>query len=483
MPVSALPCKYGIGSLGEGAYRFVDFLKAAGQKYWQVLPLSQTGYGDSPYQTCSDRSGNPYFIDLEILHKKGLLTKRELQGAIEKSPKIDYGKLYNERYPLLRKAFSRFDVRSDAFKRWCKKGEFADYACFAALNQKFGVAFYDWPEEYKYRDEKALDAFKKENADEINFWLFLQYEFRLQWKELKKYANESGVKIIGDLPLYVALDSEDVWTNPKLFELSEDLNPVKVAGVPPDYFCADGHLWGNPVYDYEAQSEDGFAWWKNRLNRALSIYDYVRIDHFRGLDRFWSVDAGASTAKDGEWVKAPGEEILSGLDLSRIIAEDLGLIDDGVRKLLENTGLPNMKVLSFAFGDDFKNPYLPWNILENCVYYTGTHDNDTVIGLLNEVTPEFRAIIEKQVKESLDYLEIYKDVSGKYSLADAFKEIVYASRANVAILPMHDVLNLGADYRLHKPGTVGNWTVRYRKRLLTETVATILKRKVVRYER
>ena len=483
MPVSALPSKYGIGSLGEGAYLFVDFLKSAGQKYWQVLPLVQTGYGDSPYQSCSDRAGNPYFIDLEILHRKGLLTKRELQKNIDKSPKIDYGKLYGERYTALRLAFSRFDVENDGFTRFVNSGKYADYACFMALKQKFSAPFYEWPEEYKRRDARAMKKFRLENAEEILFWQFLQYEFYDQWTKLKKYANGKGVKIIGDLPLYVAADSVDAWVEQSVFLLDEDLRPVKVAGVPPDYFCEDGQLWGNPVYDYSRQSENGYKWWKSRLKHALSVYDYVRIDHFRGLDRFWSVNAGSPDARGGEWVKAPGEKIFEGFDARNIIAEDLGVIDDGVISLLERTGFPNMKVLEFAFGGDFKNPYLPWNVRENCVYYTGTHDNDTVLGFLESADDNFRKTIEKQVADCLEYLEIYRTATGKYAVAEAFQDIVYASRADVAILPMHDVLFLGSEYRINCPGTVGNWTVRYRKRLFTETAAQLLRRKARRYER
>ncbi|MBP5308561.1 MAG: 4-alpha-glucanotransferase [Clostridia bacterium] len=483
MPISALPSKYGIGSLGEGAYRFVDFLKAAGQKYWQILPLTQTGYGDSPYQSCSDKSGNPYFIDLEILHRRGLISKRELQNAIDKSPEINYGKLYSERYTLLRKAFLRFDAENAKFVRFVKSGKFADYALFMALKQKFGAPFYVWPEEYKRRNPKVLRAFVKENKDEVLFWQFLQHEFFNQWEAVKKYAHSNGIKIIGDLPLYVAPDSEDVWVDPEAFMLDDDLRPVKVAGVPPDYFCEDGQHWGNPVYDYDSQSANGYKWWKNRLKRALSTYDYVRIDHFRGLDRFWSVDAEASDARNGIWSEGPREKIFEGISSDRIIAEDLGLIDDGVIELLGKTGFPNMKVLQFAFGGGFDNPYLPWNVKENCIYYTGTHDNDTVIGFLDIADEDFRGIIEKRISECLEYLEVYKTVSGKYSYAESFIDIIYASRANVAVIPVHDALLLGGEYRINRPGTVGNWTVRYRKRLFTQTAARLLKRKVRRFER
>ena len=483
MPISALPCKYGIGSLGEGAYRFVDFLRISGQKYWQVLPLVQTGYGDSPYQSVSDASGNPYFIDVEELHKDGLLTKRELQEEIEKSPRIDYGRLYETRYPLLRKAFSRFDVENAEFVKWCKSGKYTDYACFMALKQKYNAPFYEWPEEFKFRDAPALKQYIKENKNEILFWQFLQFEFYRQWKKLKTYANSKGIKIIGDLPLYVSADSVDVWTNPSLFMLDAELHPQKVAGVPPDYFCQDGQLWGNPVYDYRAHSQEGYVWWQSRLKHALTNFDYVRIDHFRGLDRFWAIDATAPNARDGEWMPAPGEDILSTVDTSAIIAEDLGTIDDGVRALLAKTGLPNMKVLQFAFGGDNTNPYLPWNVDENSVFYTGTHDNDTVLGFLESASPSFRATILDQLNDCLNYLDIHKEIKGKYAMVDLFIDVVYASRANVAIIPLHDVLALYSEYRINTPGTIGNWQVRYTKRALTDTAAALLKRKVRRFER
>lgn len=483
MPVSALPSKYGIGSFGAPSMRFIDFLKKSGQKYWQILPLVQTGYGDSPYQTVCDYSFNPYFIDLEILFRKGLLTKREMEAQIDKSPKIDYGGLYNKRYAILRKAFTRFDVTSPSFVRFLRSEENKNYAVFMAIKGTFNCSLQGFPPMLKRRDEKALADFERANKDEIRFWAFLQYELASQWKDVKSYAKKNGISVIGDLPLYVASDSVEVWVNPSLYEVNEDLAPVKIAGVPPDYFCEEGQLWGNPVYRYSEHEKDGFAWWKNRVKRALSVYDYVRIDHFRGLDRFWSVDAGAPNAIGGEWVKAFGFEILKDFIGGNVIVEDLGLIDDGVRELIAKLGFPNMKVLDFAFDGDFKNPYLPWNVPENCIYYTGTHDNATALSLIENTSGEHREVIKKFIKNSLDFLEIYKDVNGKYALCEAFADIVYASRANAAIVPMHDLLSLGNEYRINEPGTINNWTVRYRKRQFTQTLSELIKRKVKRFER
>ncbi len=483
MPISALPSKYGIGNIGESAKYFLGFLKSAGQSYWQVLPVVQTGYGDSPYQSVCDASGNPYFLDLETLRREGLLTKRELAAAIEKSPLIDYGKLYEERYALLRKAFSRFNVDSPAFCRWKKKGEFRDYALFMAIKQKYPVNFCEWPDALKYRDRKALSRFAAENSEEIDFWLFLQFEFRSQWKKFVSAVHQSGVRLIGDLPLYVSADSVDVWVHPELFCLNDDLTPKLVAGVPPDYFSEKGQLWGNPVYDYSEHAKDGFKWWENRLNRTLSLYDYVRIDHFRGLDRFWTVQAPADDARGGCWADGPRTKIFEGVDSSRIIAEDLGIIDDGVKSLLAECGFPGMKVLSFAFDGNPNNPYLPAKVPEKCIYYTGTHDNDTVLGLIESASPQSLSVIHAGVKKSLEYFGFYGDIKGKYALAEAFLDIVYASRADVAMTPAADLLCLPTAYRINRPGETGCWRVRFTKRMFTENIAVISKRRCRRFER
>lgn len=483
LPIFSLPSKYGIGSFGKWAYTFVDFLKKSGQEYWQILPLVQTGYGDSPYQTTCDISGNPYFIDLEVLRSKRLLTYREVEAAIDKSEKIDYGKLYNDRYPLLRKAFSRFDTKDSKFKAFLKKGEFNDYALFMTLSQKLGGGWYDWPDEYKFRNKEALETFAKENESEILFWQFIQFEFWAQYQDLKKYANSQGVSIIGDIPLYVSYNSVDVWVNPKEFMLDEKLCPKKVAGVPPDYFCADGQLWGNPCYDYEYQKANGYSFWKQRIDRASKIYDLVRIDHFRGLDRFWAVPYGESTAKNGEWMDAPGREIFSVVSTEKLLAEDLGLIDDGVKALIKDVNIPNMKVLSFAFDSDENNLYLPWNIGENCVVYTGTHDNDTLVGYLQSLTKEQLNNQKVLIKKSLDYLKLYKSVTGVKSVAESIIDIAYASAAKLSIIPMHDILLLDGSYRINTPGAVGCWRAKIKESVLTDNLANALKRKAKRFGR
>jgi len=484
MPVSELPSKYGIGSFGKWAYAFVDFLKKSNQTYWQVLPLVQTGYGDSPYQTVCDISGNPYFIDLEILRSKKLLTYREVESAIDKGEKIDYGKLYVERYPLLRKAYSRFDKTDRNFQAFVKEGKYNDYALFMTLSKKFNKPWVEWPEEYKRRNQAALAAFARENEEEVLFWQFLQYEFCLQYFALKKYANDKGIFIIGDLPLYVAHDSVDVWTDPDNFMLDEGYRPRLVAGVPPDYFSADGQLWGNPCYNYDYQRMTGYAFWKKRMAHVSEFYDVIRVDHFRGLDRFWTINSYEQTARNGWWSHAPGREVFAAVNAGvKIIAEDLGVVDDGVISLIRDLGFPGMKVLSFAFNGDENNAYLPWNIDENSVVYTGTHDNDTLVGYFKSLSKEQLAHEKSLIKKSLDYLHIYKSTSGIYALCEAVVDIAYACRSRIAIIPLHDMLLLGTEYRINTPGTTGWWTARIKESVLTDTLAAMIKRKTKRYGR
>ena len=483
MPISELPSKYGIGSFGKWAYTFVDFLKKSGQTYWQILPLVQTGYGDSPYQTSCDVSGNPYFIDLEILRSERLLTYREVEAAIDKADKIDYGKLYYERFPLLRKAYERFDLNDKAFKAFVKKGDYNDYALFMALTSVFKGEWFTWPEQYKRRDQAALDAFAAENSKEIYFWQFLQFEFWQQYKALKKYANSKGIKIIGDVPLYVAHNSVEVWSDPADFMLEDGYRPKMVAGVPPDYFSADGQLWGNPLYDYEHMRSDGFKFWKKRMAHALRAYDVIRIDHFRGLDRFWAVDYGAPTAKDGRWLSAPGREVFSIIGTEGIIAEDLGVLDEGVKSLIADLGVPGMKVLSFAFGDNDGNRYLPWNIGPNSVTYTGTHDNDTLLGYYKSLDKAAFEHEKDMIKRSLDYLKIYRSVSGVKSVCEAVIDIAYACASDLTIIPMHDLLMLDTEYRINLPGSMGNWSPRIKESVFTDTLAGSVKRRTKRFGR
>ena len=404
--VSSLWGKYGIGSLGKEAYRFAKILAKNGVKYWQILPLVQTGFGDSPYQSVSCDSGNPYFIDLETLKKEGLLTKEELKAA-ERKGEVDYASLYAERYDVLRTAYSRFFFDDPDFRSYVKSGASEDYALFMTAKQVYGGRFCDWSEELKRRDADALEALRTDHHEEYLFWQFTQYEFRKQWFALKGYCNGLGIKIMGDLPLYVAYDSADVWAHAELFKLDKDLKPVKVAGVPPDYFSEDGQLWGNPVYDWRAHEKEGFSWWKNRLRGALETFDAIRIDHFRGIDRYYEVDADAETAKKGVWQEGPKEKLFTGVS-GEIVAEDLGTI------------------------------------------YAAS------------LTPEEFILFRSRVAGALEAAGIMVPLKadGK-SFCDGFMHLALASEAKLAVLPIQDVLGLSNEARMNRPGTCGgNWRFR-----------------------
>ena len=479
--ISSLPGKYGIGSLGKEAYRFAKRLARAGVRYWQILPLVQTGYGDSPYQSVSCSSGNPYFIDLDLLEEQGLLTKKELKPLRRKGD-VDYGALYTERYQTLRTAYSRFFFDSAEFRAYVDEGTHEDYALFMTAKTVFGGSFCDWEEGIRRREPQALEKLRTDYHEEYLFWQFLQYEFDLQWKALKEYCNSLGIRIIGDIPLYVAYDSADVWAHPELFKLDGELKPAKVAGVPPDYFSETGQLWGNPVFDWAAHKKEDYRWWRARLAQALKTYDLVRIDHFRGLDRYYEIDAGEKTAVNGAWQDGPKDELFEGVDLSRIIAEDLGEMDDGVRSLIRRTGLPGMKVLLFAFDGDEDNAFLPHNIHENSVCYTGTHDNDTVAGYVKSLTAEEFLLLRSRVAKELDLVGMNIRIGQTPErFAKTLTEIAMASSAGLAVVPVQDLMGLDNTCRMNHPGTNGgNWCWRLKK-LPPASVFGRLKRLISKY--
>lgn len=460
--ISSLPGKYGIGSLGKEAYKFAKLLAKSGVRYWQVLPLVQTGYGDSPYSSVACTSGNPYFIDLDMLAGEGLLTKQELLAA-QHTGVVDYGALYNERYVTLRKAFSRFFFDSEEFRAFVKSGVCEDYALFMTAKKVYGENFLVWDESLKYRDPEALEKLRTDFHEEYLFWNFLQYEFRRQWQALKSYCNGLGIKIIGDIPLYVAGDSADVWAHPELFKLDKELRPTKVAGVPPDYFSETGQLWGNPIYDWAVHEKEKFAWWTMRLNHALETYDIVRIDHFRGIDRYYEIPAFAENATKGEWKVGPGKKLFAGIgDRSRFIAEDLGIMDEGVVALREELGFPGMKVMLFAFDGNPKNDFLPANIPENSVCYTGTHDNDTVAGYVKSLSAEdlllFRSRVAQALQEQKKFIRLGKRPE---EISEALCKLVLSTKANLAVLPVQDILGLDNSARMNRPSTEhGNWCFR-----------------------
>lgn len=460
LPITSLPSRYGIGTLGKEAYRFVDFLKKAGQSYWQILPVGPTGYGDSPYQSFSTFAGNPYFIDLEMLIEEGLLTKEICDRAeLGTDPQyVDYEKQYQNRYPLLRLAFQSFTaqggIRDKAYRGFCEENAFwlPDYALYMAVKETFdGKSFSEWDEDIRLRREDALQKYRIACREEMDFIYFLQYEFAKQWKQLKTYANENGIRIIGDIPIYVAADSADTWANPQLFQLTEDGVPKAVAGCPPDCFSKTGQLWGNPVYDWDYHKKTGFAWWVRRIRYCYQLYDVVRIDHFRGFDAYYAIPYGDPTAELGTWMPGPGMELFDALQkaLGRmdVIAEDLGFLTPSVLKLVRKTGYPGMKVLQFAFDPAGDSTYLPHNYPKNSVVYTGTHDNDTSIGCYKSLS---RA--EKQ------FAKAYLGLQGTKNINWAFIRTALASMSDTAVIMMQDYLGLSSEARINTPSTLGdNW--------------------------
>ncbi len=464
--ISSLPGKYGIGTLGKEAYDFADFLKKCHVKYWQILPLVQTGFGDSPYQSVSCISGNPYFIDLDALAQEGLLDEEELASCVAPAGNVDYSALYKNREMILRLAYARFNIKDEEFRKFIGEAEFEDYALFMSLKSRYNHSFDGFPAAYKYKEHLAIYEFRQSvYKSEYCYRLFLQFMFKKQWLKLKKYVNSLGIKIIGDLPLYVAYDSADVWGHPELFRLDENLKPTKVAGVPPDYFSKTGQLWGNPLYNWEAMAADGYSWWINRIRQALELYDVIRIDHFRGLDRYYAVDAGAKTAEAGEWLEGPGLKLFDAVKAAlgdvNFIAEDLGLIDSGVIKLRLKTGLPGMKILQFAFDGKLSNSYLPANTEENSVTYTGTHDNSTALGFLNSMDEASFRTFKTRLRAALKSEGVNFPFATKEQTVRAMCICALASPSNVAIIPVQDLLALDDGARMNVPSRKeGNWAFR-----------------------
>ncbi len=467
MPISSLPSKYGIGSFGSSAYDFVDFLSNTHQKCWQVLPLNPTSYGDSPYQSPSSYALNPYFIDLPTLRKKKLLTNTELAASRIKTKKVDYGTLFSTRYDTLRLAYSRF-TPDRAFKAFCKKNAswLDDYAFFMSLKVTFGYkSLGDWDDEYKIYD-RAM-AHIDEYAEEMGFWRFIQYELFLQWSSLLSYAHSKGICLIGDMPIYVAHDSVEVWSHPEQFLLTEDLVPVCVAGCPPDMFSEDGQLWGNPIYDWDRMKSDGFGWWVERIKRSFELYDILRIDHFRGFSSYYSIPYGDDTARGGHWETAPGQELFDTLAQRlgslKIIAEDLGFITEDVTELLTHTGYAGMKLLQFAFSCD-NSVYLPRCFAdENCIVYTGSHDSDCTRSWANSLSGDELQRFRSECPHTTGQSRTYDLI-----------ELAYRSIATLAVIPMQDILELkNEDGRMNYPSSsFGNWTwmasPRYATKSLTE---------------
>ncbi|MDO4940264.1 MAG: 4-alpha-glucanotransferase [Erysipelotrichaceae bacterium] len=482
MPISSLPSNYGIGTLGKEAYKFVDFLVKAKQTYWQILPLGPTSYGDSPYQSFSSHAGNPYFIDLDMLVEDGLLSEKDLRG-LNKSNKnyIDYGFLYETRFKVLYKAYKNgFKKDINEFRGFIDNNPFiCEYAFYMAIKEYFGmVSWIDWPDEdIRKRKPEVVEKYKKLLEDKILFYEYIQFLFFKQFNNLKKYMNDLGIKLIGDVPFYIPLDSCDCWMNPECFELDDNYVPKAVAGVPPDYFSADGQLWGNPLYNFEYMKSNGYKWWIDRIGSASKLYDVIRIDHFRGFESYWSVPFKDTTAKNGHWVQGPNMDLLNVLKgwFSNVdfIAEDLGYHTPGVQYMLNEFGFPGMKILEFGFDSREKSNHAPHCYVENSVCYVGTHDNSTVVGWLT-------AANKQDVKYALKYLGL-KDATD-FNWAMIRTGMSSVSRTFIA--QMQDYLGLDDRARINVPGTLGdNWKWRIAKGKLTNKLANKIKEYTQMYER
>jgi 4-alpha-glucanotransferase len=484
MPISALSSNYRIGTFGKAAYDFADCLARSGQKYWQVLPLGPTSYGDSPYQSFSTFAGNPYFIDLDILCESGLLAVDEVK-AIDwgvSAARVDYARIYANRFGILEKAyragFERDKTMVEEFIE-ANKDWVLDYALFMALKQEFEMKLWTlWPDEaVRLRKPKRLAFYRKKLKDRVDFWIYCQYLFFTQWQDLKCYVRSLGIRIIGDIPIYVALDSVDVWANKDLFLLKEQCSPTVLAGCPPDYFSEDGQLWGNPIYDWAQHKGTGYAWWTMRIKKSLTLFDRIRIDHFRGFASYYEIPSGEVTAKFGQWKAGPGLGFFKAIEdkIGRppIIAEDLGMLSPDVHVLLDQTGFPGMKVLQFAFDPQEQSTHLPHNYKSNCVVYTGTHDNDTSVSWLHEAEPAVR-------KYARDYLGLTEQEGYHWGMIRGAWESV----ADLAMAPLQDFLGLGKEARMNTPSTVnGNWQWRLTPGLFNEDLCQKIKKITELYNR
>ncbi len=471
LPVSSIPSKYGIGTFSKQAYEFVDFLERAGQSFWQILPLGPTGYGDSPYQSFSTFAGNPYYIDLEELIKKGWLTKEECDACDFGSDDgyVDYEKIYLSRFRILKIAYERSNIKEDKEFGEFKEDNAAwleDYALYMAVKNSFhGISWIEWEEDIRLRKPEAMKAYKEKFADEIEFYQFQQFVFAVQWLALKAYANKKKISIIGDIPIYVAFDSADTWANPELFQLDESCTPTGVAGCPPDSFSATGQLWGNPLYKWEYHKETGYEWWMQRISYCYRLYDVVRIDHFRGFDEYCFIPYGDTTAEFGHWEKGPGYDIFKvmkeKIGKKPVIAEDLGFLTPSVISLVKKTGYPGMKILQFAFDSREESDYLPHNYSNNSVVYTGTHDNDTTMGWYGSLNRQDKAFAKR-----------YLNIKAKKEIYWEFIRAALSSVADTAIIPVQDYLGLGSEARVNMPSTLGNnWKWRLRDGQLDDSLA------------
>ena len=481
LPIASLPSKYGIGSFSKEAYQFVDTLRELGQKLWQILPLGPTGYGDSPYQSFSTFAGNPYFIDLEQLINEGLITEEECNSYDwgNNNNYIEYEKIYLSRFKILRTAFERSNItENQEYRQYCMDNGWwlHDYALYMSIKDSFnGTSWIEWDTDIRLRNPEAIRRFEEELKNDIEFYKYQQYLFTKQWNNLKSYANNNGIKIIGDIPIYVALDSADTWANPQLFQLNNECIPTVVAGCPPDGFSATGQLWGNPIYTWDYHKSTNYDWWVSRIAYSFRLYDVVRIDHFRGFDEYYSIPYGEENAINGKWNKGPGidlfnviKERLGNVD---IIAEDLGFLTQSVKDLLNETGYPGMKIIQFAFDSREDSDYLPHNYNNNCIVYTGTHDNSTIQGWYRQVNDEDKEMCINYMNNR------YNQDQDKHW---DFICLAMRSVANTCIIPVQDYLGLGDEARINTPSTLGNnwvWRMDYNSfnKEIIEKIKTLTK--------
>lgn len=485
--ISSLPSNYGIGTLGKAAYEFVDFLKKSGQEYWQILPVGPTGYGDSPYQSYSAYAGNPLLIDLDMLIEDGLLSSddHDLRVLLHKNTFADYAQLFSFKYVILQKAAACFFASAEpaemlGFKRFCSENSFwlDDYALFMSLKYLNRQSMWtEWDDDIRLRSSEAIERYSTELADDILCWKFMQYEFFKQYSALKIYANQNGIKIYGDMPIYVSMDSSDIWANPELFMLDEDRRPTKVAGCPPDDFSPTGQLWGNPLYNWKEMEKKGFDWWISRVEYSVKLFDLTRIDHFRGFESFYAIPAEDKTAENGEWLKGPSMKLFNAIKKElgnvKLVAEDLGFLTDEVKQMLKEAGYPGMNVLEFAFGGGDSN-YLPHNYVRNSVTYIGTHDNDTAVGWYNSASKD-------EKKSAKRYMHLTK----KEGVCGGLIRTAFSSVSDLVIIQMQDYLELGSEARMNIPSTIGggNWAWRLKDGELTPELAKKIKKYVKTYYR
>ncbi len=487
MPISSLPNKYGIGTIGETAYKFIDFLSASKIKIWQILPLLPTGFGNSPYQASDSKALNYYFIDFDMLKEDGLLKLSDYKNIkwSNSDREVDYYTLFLYRLKVLKKAFCNFNKNLKSWKDFLKQKKYLDFAVFMSIKEDNDYKPYkEWGIYSKY-DKELIDAYIKNNEENIEFWQFTQYIFLKQWKSLKKYANKKSIQIMGDMPIYVAEDSVEMWKySNDLFLVDETGKPSLVAGVPPDAFSDEGQLWGNPVYNWDKMKGDNYQWWQNRIDNAFELFDILRIDHFRGFDRFFAIPFGSENAKNGTWLDGPKFSLFENRKNDKIVAEDLGVIDDGVLKLMSDTKYPGMKVIRFSFDGDKNNIHKPSNYIENVVAYTGTHDNEPFMAYLEQAPNYELERVISDLKNECKLLKVKCNVSTKQNILKSVLRLLFKSKANMVVVPYQDILMM-SEGRLNSPSTLSNnnWSFRFTSKDFTKKTINYIKNLVENSDR